>query len=706
MLFCKNISQWASKSSKQLHVNRTLLPQKISFSNHTSNLLLNYRGVSLAPYSTISNKIISPNNPILSEFNGKSHLADRLNTILLIHKTIRQNGRNIFGASTGKRLKDLETRANSNPNDADVQAKYMKELIKTKPLEVQKRFESRNFIMNEESEKCYLLALAKLNKYEDIRIENFLGRKGGSYSGGSGGSTQGTFGHSGKPIPVVVTKTWAGVLWNFMLSPWLIILVILGIIVYWPRGSSSSMEDLFTVQKTHDLVTKVTTKFDDVKGVDEAKEELQEVVDFLKNPSKYAKIGARLPKGILLTGPPGTGKTLMARAIAGEAGVPFFYCSGSSFEEVFVGVGSKRIRQLFEDARKSAPCIIFIDEIDSVGGKRSKYSLNSRDNTLNQLLTEIDGFQQTKGIMVVAATNFPESLDKALTRPGRFDKQIVVSLPDVKGRKSIVDLYLSKTKPASDVDSSVIARGIPGFTGADIQNLINLAAIKAALKGKSVVDMRAIEEAKDDILMGVKRKTEQTRENLKFTAYHEGGHALVAHYTPGADPVHKLTIIQRGRALGVTVQLPEGERLSYSRKQMMAHLAVCMGGRAAEELIFGDDHVTNGASSDIEAATSLARAMVLHWGMNNKIGQVWHDEEKMSESERKIVDDEVRILIQQSYDYAQTLLKNHERELHSLADALLEHEILSGEQMKDILSGKKLGKAIESSQAGKMNTIL
>jgi len=636
-------------------------------------------------------------------FDGRRQLSDRLHTILLIHTSIRQNGRNLFGSSTGKRLKDLEVRANDNPQDESLQAKYLKELIKTKPLEVQKRFESKDFAMNEESEKLYLLALAKLNKYDNIRIESFLGRKSG---GGSSGGSQGSFNFSGKPIPVVVTKTWGSVFWNLIFSPWLLFLVILGAVVYWPKGSSNSVEDLFTVQKAHDLVTKVTTKFEDVRGVEEAKEELQEVIDFLKNPQKYAKLGAKLPKGILLVGPPGTGKTLMARAIAGEAGVPFFYCSGSAFEEVFVGVGSKRIRQLFDDARKNAPCIIFIDEIDSLGSKRSKYSLSStRDNTLNQLLTEIDGFQQTKGIMVIAATNFPEVLDKALTRPGRFDKQITISLPDIKGRKAIIDLYLSRTKPSSDVDSGVIARGTPGFTGADIQNLVNLAAIKAALKGKSSVDMRAIEEAKDDILMGVKRKTEQTRENLLLTAYHEGGHALVAHYTPGAHPVHKLTIIQRGQALGVTVQLPQDDQMSVSRKQMLARLAVAMGGRAAEELIYGDDNVTSGASSDIKSATSLARAMILRWGMSSKVGQVWHEEESMSEAERKLVDDEVRDLLKQSYDYAQSILKTHEKELHSLADALLEHETLSGEQMKEILSGKKLGKALEPSPASGKRTV-
>uniref|UniRef100_A0A7R9VRD6 AAA+ ATPase domain-containing protein n=1 Tax=Chlamydomonas euryale TaxID=1486919 RepID=A0A7R9VRD6_9CHLO len=395
------------------------------------------------------------------------------------------------------------------------------------------------------------------------------------------------------------------------------------------------------------------TKFVDVMGVDEAKHELMEVVEFLKDPAKFTALGGKLPRGVLLVGPPGTGKTLLARAIAGEAGVPFFYTSGSEFEEVFVGVGARRVRDLFAAAKKHSPCIVFIDEIDAIGGNRNPKDQQYMRMTLNQLLVELDGFKASEGVIVVAATNFPEVLDKALIRPGRFDRHVVVPNPDVEGRRQILERHFNDIPRAADVDLKVIARATPGFSGADLANLINVAALQAAKTGSKTVDMSSLEYARDRIMMGAERKSAVISEkNRRLTAYHEGGHALVAMFTPGADPVHKATIVPRGMALGMVSQLPEEDATSISRKQMLARLDVCMGGRVAEELIFGDDDVTSGASSDLKQATSLARAMVTKYGMSDKVGHVSLDYEddgrSMSSETRAAIEAEVRTILQVS----------------------------------------------------------
>ena len=446
--------------------------------------------------------------------------------------------------------------------------------------------------------------------------------------------------------------------------------------------------------------------FDDVAGIDEAREELQEIVDFLKDPSKFSKLGGKIPKGALLVGSPGTGKTLLARAIAGEANVPFFTISGSDFVEMFVGVGASRVRDMFEQAKKNAPCIVFIDEIDAVGRSRGAGLGNQndeREQTLNQLLVEMDGFEANEGIIIVAATNRPDVLDPALLRPGRFDRQVVVPRPDIDGRVKILEVHMKKVPLAPDVDGRVIARGTPGFSGADLANLVNEAALLAARRGKRLVAMQEFEDAKDKVMMGTERKSMvMTEDEKKMTAYHEAGHAIVSIHEPASDPIHKATIIPRGRALGMVMRLPERDSYSYHRDKMHANLSVSMGGRVAEELIFGYDKVSSGASSDIQYATSLARDMVTQWGMSDEMGPLQYEERQdgylgygmsqrsaMSDETAKKIDAEIRKLVEGGHKRATDLLKKHSKQLHLLANALLEFETLSGEEIKSLLATGK-----------------
>lgn len=446
--------------------------------------------------------------------------------------------------------------------------------------------------------------------------------------------------------------------------------------------------------------------FDDVAGIDEAREELQEIVEFLKDPHKFSRLGGKIPKGALLVGSPGTGKTLLARAIAGEAGVPFFSISGSDFVEMFVGVGASRVRDMFEQAKKNAPCIVFIDEIDAVGRSRGAGLGNQndeREQTLNQLLVEMDGFEANEGIIIVAATNRPDVLDPALLRPGRFDRQVVVPRPDIEGRVKILEVHMKKVPLAPDVDARVIARGTPGFSGADLANLVNEAALLAARRAKRLVAMKEFEDAKDKVMMGTERKSMvMTEDEKRMTAYHEAGHALVAAKEPAAEPIHKATIIPRGRALGMVMQLPERDRYSYHRDQMHAELAILMGGRVAEEMIFGHDKVSSGASSDIQQASRLARAMVTQWGMSEELGPIQYEEQNdgylgygysqrkpMSADIAKKIDSEIRRLVDGGHAKATSLLKRYRKQLTLIAEALLEYETLTGDEIRQLLETGK-----------------
>jgi cell division protease FtsH len=451
----------------------------------------------------------------------------------------------------------------------------------------------------------------------------------------------------------------------------------------------------------------VKVTFADMAGAEEAKEEVVEVVDFLRDPSKFQKLGGKIPKGVLMVGPPGTGKTLLARAIAGEAKVPFFTISGSDFVEMFVGVGASRVRDMFEQAKKHAPCIIFIDEIDAVGRHRGAGlggGHDEREQTLNQLLVEMDGFEGNEGVIVIAATNRPDVLDPALLRPGRFDRQVVVPLPDVRGREQILKVHMRKVPTAEDVIASVIARGTPGFSGADLANLVNEAALFAARSNKRLVDMEDLEKAKDKIMMGTERRSMvMSDEEKKLTAYHESGHAIVGRLVPQHDPVHKVSIIPRGRALGVTLFLPEDDRFSYSKQRLESSISSLFGGRIAEELIFGLDMVTTGASNDIQRATDIARNMVTRWGLSDKLGPLTYSEDEqevflghsvtqhksVSDETSHLIDKEVRSVIDRNYERAKAILLEHMDSLHAMADALLKYETIDAAQISDIMEGKQ-----------------
>jgi len=492
------------------------------------------------------------------------------------------------------------------------------------------------------------------------------------------------------------------------------ILLLIGVWIYFMRqmqgggGGRGAMS--FGKSKARLLgEDQISVSFGDVAGIDEAKEEVSEIVDFLRDPSKFQRLGGKIPRGVLMVGPPGTGKTLLARAIAGEAKVPFFTISGSDFVEMFVGVGASRVRDMFEQAKKQAPCIIFIDELDAVGRHRGAGlggGHDEREQTLNQMLVEMDGFEGNEGVIVIAATNRPDVLDPALLRPGRFDRQVVVPLPDIRGREMILKIHMRKVPLHDDVQAGIIARGTPGFSGADLANLVNEAALFAARGNKRVVRMEEFERAKDKIMMGTERRSMVMSEKEKLnTAYHEAGHAIVSYCVPDHDPVHKVTIIPRGRALGVTMYLPEEDTYSISKEKLESNISSLFGGRLAEEMTLGPDRVTTGASNDIERATEIARNMVTKWGLSEKLGPLTYSEEdgevflgrsvtqhkQVSDLTAHTIDEEVRQIIDRNYERAKVILSKRSKELHSMATALMKYETIDSAQIENIMEGREPG---------------
>ena len=528
---------------------------------------------------------------------------------------------------------------------------------------------------------------------------------------------------SGVKVKAQPEDTSANTFWGIIIS-WFPMLLLIAVWIFFMRQANSGNNKAMSFGKSRARLIENTKKvtFADVAGADESKQELEEVIDFLKDPAKFQRLGGKIPKGVLLVGPPGTGKTLLAKAVAGEADVPFFSISGSDFVEMFVGVGASRVRDMFAQAKKNAPCLLFIDEIDAVGRHRGAGlggGNDEREQTLNQLLVEMDGFESNENVILIAATNRPDVLDPALLRPGRFDRQVTVSNPDIKGREEILKVHVRKVPLAKDVNLSVIARGTPGFSGADLANLVNEAALLAARKNKRKVTSKDFDDAKDKVLMGNERKSMAMDEKEKqLTAYHEAGHAICSLYVKESDPIHKATIIPRGRALGMVQQLPEKDQYSYSRAKMHSRLTIMMGGRVAEELKFGHDAVTSGASSDIAGATNLARSMVTEWGMSDKLGPVLYAEnsgevflgksvtqnKNMSDDTARLVDAEIKNFVLAAHQEATEILQKHQKEWELLAEALIEYETLTGDEIKKVIAGEKINKADEQPVAEEKRT--
>ncbi|KAI8099032.1 peptidase family M41-domain-containing protein [Halteromyces radiatus] len=588
-------------------------------------------------------------------------------------------------------LARLEQDANAHPSDPRLQATLYKELRMAKrQRDVINRFENSTCAHDDESYRHYIAALVETGQENKVMPELMKHMEGKNTASSSSGTNK------TDPVYVVVEEApgamfwkalrWIGVTFTYTFC----LLTVLSL----SMENSGLLKTSSSTQSEYEPSQQQVVKFEDVQGCDEAKDELEEIVQFLKNPHRYTELGGKLPKGVLLTGPPGTGKTLLARAVAGEASVPFFFMSGSEFDEMYVGVGARRIRELFAAARSKAPSIVFIDEIDAIGSKRNPKDQSYMKQTLNQLLVDLDGFSQTEGVIFIAATNFPELLDKALVRPGRFDRTVNVPLPDVRGRIQILRQHMKGITVASDVDVDVIARGTPGFSGAELANLINQAAIQASKEGVKEVSSKHLEFAKDKSIMGAERKSAViTDESKRLTAYHEGGHALLAYYTPGALPLHKATIMPRGRALGMTVQLPEMDKDSYTKKEYIAQIDVCMGGRVAEEMIFGSDNVTSGAHSDIVKATEVARRMVRNLGMSEKVGLVNYNDEDMhllSTETKVLIENEIKDLVMDAEKRAREILTTHIEELHRLAKALVEYETLSQSEILDVVNNKPI----------------
>ncbi|KAF2733465.1 ATP-dependent metallopeptidase Hfl [Polyplosphaeria fusca] len=613
--------------------------------------------------------------------------------------------RTLFGGPSQNTLARLEQAANNNPNSATAQSVFYSALLRAgMPNIVVDRYRSGHFASNATITNSYHKALEKLGRSHEAHSvqQGLTGNQreavgqaiGAHVGGGQMGKARGGSGGRSDPLYVVIEESmwstvfkWIRWLLGFGLAAYVGLILITLFVetsgVLKKVGGGTSAE----VRPEHQ-----NTRFSDVHGCDEAKEELQDVVDFLKNPDRYNKLGGRLPKGVLLIGPPGTGKTLLARAVAGEAGVPFFYMSGSEFDEVYVGVGAKRVRELFNAARSKAPAIVFIDELDAVGGKRQSRDANYHRQTLNQLLNDLDGFDQSTGVIFIAATNHPEILDKALLRPGRFDRHVSVELPDVRGRMAILKHHTKKIRLAPEADLTKIARGTPGFSGAELENLANSAAIRASKLQSKFVTNLDLEWAKDKIMMGAERKSKVTPlKDRLHTAYHEGGHALVGLYTKGSGDLHKATILPRGPAAGITFFLPNEED-HRTLVQILFDIQKSMGGKMAEEIVYGAENVSTGASSDISNATSLAYNMIARFGMSDRLGNVdlHTNYDQLSPETKNLIDSEVRRVVEEAKASARTLLQKHRKELDLLAQALVQYETLDKDEIVKVIKGEKL----------------
>lgn len=644
-----------------------------------------------------------------------------LRTTPSVCSTGLQQQRTLFGSTWGQNvnrnlLAHMEQMANGNPSSATAQNAFYQALLRANMPEILvERYQTGRYATNAACEAAYMRALERIGAAESSGLGSLASKTPGgqnnqlsneqlqaigqavsarSQGGNISISKQGT-GAKNEPLYVIVDESLGSTIYK-----WVKFLLVFGLVGYCSLvvftllvEATGVLKKVGGAQNAEAKPELQTTRFTDVHGCDEAKEELQELVEFLKAPERFNKLGGKLPKGVLLVGPPGTGKTLLARAVAGEAGVPFFYMSGSEFDEVYVGVGAKRVRDLFAAARAKSPSIIFIDELDAIGSKRHERDAAYAKQTLNQLLTELDGFDQNSHVIIIGATNFPQSLDKALTRPGRFDRNVVVPLPDVRGRIAILKHHLRNIKTDASVDPTIIARGCPGFSGAEIENLVNQAAVRASKNKASKVTLDDLVWAKDKILMGAERRSAVIQQKDKvMTAYHEGGHALVAMLTEASTPLYKATIMPRGHALGLTQMLPELDKVSETKKEMLAQIDVLMGGKVAEELVYGADNVTTGASSDIQGATRIAYEMVTKAGMSEALGNIdlSSDYAKLSTATKQLIESEVRRLVEEGRDRATKLLMANRQGLDRLANALVEYETLNKEEMEKVVRGEKL----------------
>ncbi|KAF2860703.1 ATP-dependent metallopeptidase Hfl [Piedraia hortae CBS 480.64] len=621
-----------------------------------------------------------------------------LSATTLILKSLQPQQRSFWrlsGQSINRTLANLEQAANSNPSSAAAQHAFYQGLLRANmPEIVVERHQSGRYATSPAVESVFQRAVEQTEASGEKlhAVGQAIAARG--HGGNVAVSKQGS-GAKHEPLYVVVDESLGSTIFK-----WTRFVLVFGLMGYCTLvlftlliEATGVLKRVGGAQHGEAKPELQTTRFSDVHGADEAKEELQELVEFLRSPDQFNKLGGKLPRGVLLVGPPGTGKTLLARAVAGEAQVPFFYMSGSEFDEVYVGVGAKRVRDLFAAAKEKAPSIIFIDELDAIGSKRHERDAAYAKQTLNQLLTEMDGFEKNSGVIVMGATNFPQSLDKALTRPGRFDRNVPVPLPDVRGRIAILKHHLRNIKVDSSVDAAEVARGCPGFSGAELENVVNQAAVHASKNKASRVGIADLVWAKDRLMMGAERRSAVIQpKDKEMTAYHEGGHALVAMLTEATTPLYKATIMPRGHALGLTQMLPELDKVSETKKEMLAQIDVCMGGKVAEELVYGPENVTTGASSDIQGATRIALQMVTKAGMSEKLGNIdlASDYNRLSTQTKEAIESEVRRLVEEGRERARKLLSSRREELDRLAHALVEYETLSKAEMEKVVRGEKL----------------